>query len=321
MREKRLAVFLGVEAVVCVVLYVGVAAAPSWLSAAAAFPFEQIGAGLRALSLSGAVGNAVAVVLYAVLSLLPVAGMIVLGRRGQLRGEDTLLAVLSLLLFYVLYGMVNPATLPGWQGLNDPALAKMALGGAVYALLVSWLVLRLLRKIAGGEGTQIRRWLSTACRILAAVFVFAACGPELGTMLDRIAAVQVGNTGAAEALGLSIGFEVLGYLADALPYLLDVVVLFAALDLLHQLAEDRFAEPAVAAAHRLSRTCVRCLAATVVVSLVYVLLQVICLGGLASLRVTVTFPVLSVGFTLVALLLAQLVGESKQLKDDNDLFI
>ena len=99
MREKRLAAFLGVEAAVCVALYVGVAAAPSWLSAAAAFPFEQIGAGLRALSLSGAAGNAVAVVLYAVLSLLPVAGMIVLGRRGRLRGEDALLAVLSLLLF------------------------------------------------------------------------------------------------------------------------------------------------------------------------------------------------------------------------------
>ena len=51
------------------------------------------------------------------------------------------------------------------------------------------------------------------------------------------------------------------------------------------------------------------------------LLQLLFLGKLYTLHVTVYLPVLSIAFVLGVLLLVQFIGENRQLKEDNDLFI
>ena len=53
---------------------------------------------------------------------------------------------------------------------------------------------------------------------------------------------------------------------------------------------------------------------------VYVL-QIILAPRLRSISFAVEFPVPSVAVALAALLLSRLLGESKQLKEDNDLFV
>ena len=72
MKRKLLFALLAAEAVFCLLFSFLQARFSGWFSTLVAFPFEQIGAGLRVLSLSGGIGNGIAVVLYIVLSLIPI---------------------------------------------------------------------------------------------------------------------------------------------------------------------------------------------------------------------------------------------------------
>ena len=60
---------------------------------------------------------------------------------------------------------------------------------------------------------------------------------------------------------------------------------------------------------------------TILVTVVLNLLQLVCMGSLYTVHITVLLPVLSIVFVLAVLLLTQLMGENRQLKEDNDLFI
>ena len=57
MKEKHLFTLLSVEAAACVLFCILQRSLSGLFSTLIAFPFEQIGAGLRAMSLSGTVGN------------------------------------------------------------------------------------------------------------------------------------------------------------------------------------------------------------------------------------------------------------------------
>ena len=69
MEDVRMKGVLVVEAVGCVIFCLLRGEVPGVFSGVAAFPFEQIGMGLRWLSLSGGIGNGAAIVLYILLSL------------------------------------------------------------------------------------------------------------------------------------------------------------------------------------------------------------------------------------------------------------
>ena len=70
MKERHLFTLLSVEAAACVLFCILQRSLSGLFSTLIAFPFEQIGAGLRVLSLSGAVGNVVAIILYMLLGLI-----------------------------------------------------------------------------------------------------------------------------------------------------------------------------------------------------------------------------------------------------------
>ena len=110
MKRKLLFALLAAEAVFCLLFSFLQARFSGWFSTLVAFPFEQIGAGLRVLSLSGGIGNGIAVVLYIVLSLIPAALFLRLRQREETCKADFLLPVLSVLLFAVLSRRPDPET-------------------------------------------------------------------------------------------------------------------------------------------------------------------------------------------------------------------
>ncbi len=323
MNVKRypFAALLGLEALVLLLLCWAGYARQAWFSSALAFPFEQLGAGLRILSLRGGVGNALALLVYAVLCLLPVAALFLLSRKRSLCGEDGMLVLLSVLLFVVMYYMVNPGLIPVPQGWIDGGSCKGLFGGAVYALFFGYAVLRLLGRFVKADRSKLQAYLLLLLKFLAVVFVYLAFCACFQDFLTALAALREGNRGNEGALPLSYGFLFLRWLAAALPYVLDVAVILAALDLLEHMRTDRYSEAVAAAAQRLSRLCVVSLAITVVVTVALNLLQLLFLGSLYTLRVTVYLPLLSLAFVLGVLLLVQFIGENRQLKEDNDLFI
>lgn len=312
MKRKRMTAFLAAEAAVLAALTILQAAFSRWFAAAAAFPFEQIGLLLRWMSLSGGAGNVIAIVLYVLLSLLPLlAGLRQLRRDPA--ADNWLLVLISGCLFGVLYLMVNPGMLPIPLG---ETVGKAVLGGTIYSLLAAWLVLRIVRQARAAEQPQLMQVFRILLVGLACVFVAEAAAGELGTLLASVKQLRETNTDGG--IGLTCAVLTLGWAVDALPCVLNVGVLYAALDLLEA---QRYSEDAVAAAELLARRSSRMLAVVVLANGGFNLLQLLLAARLRQLSSVVLVPVFDVAFALAMLLLARLMRENKQLKDDNDLFV
>jgi len=312
MKRKRLTAFLAVEALLLGGLTVAQAAFSRWVAAAAAFPFEQIGLLLRRLSLSGGTGNRIAIVLYVLLSLLPLlAGLWQLRRDPA--AENWLLVLISGCLFGVLYLMINPGLIPVPLG---ETVGKAVLGGTIYSLLAAWLVLRIVRQARTAEQPQLMRVLRILLVGLACVFVAEAAAGELGVLLASVEQLREKNTDGG--IGLTCAVLALGWAVDSLPCVLNVWVLYAALDLLEA---ERYSEAAAAAAELLARRSGAMLAVVVLTKGGFNLLQLLLAARLRQLSSVVLIPVFDVAFALAMLLLARLMRENKQLKDENDLFV
>jgi hypothetical protein len=292
------------------------------LTAAVAFPFAQIGSGLRALSLSGEPGNVAAVTIYAVTSLLPAAILLVIRKKRRLYGEDALLGVLSAVLLVVLYLMINPGDIASMAGTAAALpIAKAVLGGVVYSVLFGYFVLRALRLFSAGGTDKLLRYLSVMLRLLDMVFIYIIFSACLGGMLDSFTNLGSGNAGNEHLLGVSYVFLVLQFIVDALPYALSIFIVSAALRLLAHMREDRYSAETVAGAESLARICSVTLAATALSNITFNLLQLAFAKSLRVLNTSAQIPVFSMFFVLAVLLLTRLLAENKNLKDDNDMFI
>ena len=182
-------------------------------------------------------------------------------------------------------------------------------------------MLRTLRRFFAADLPQLQKCLAVLLYALSVLFVCAAFGTCLGELVDSITALREGNAGNERSLALSYTFLVLRYIADALPYVLDVLVACAALTLLREQSLSRYSEAAVAAAKRLSRLCGRSLAAGMLVNIAFNLLQLVFLPRLLTVDAVAELPLLSAAFVLSVLLLSQYIRENKRLKDENDSFI
>lgn len=311
MKNRLLTIALGTEAALCVLFCALGGAADAVLT----FPLAPIGGWLRRLSLSGSLGNGAAIVIYVLLCLLP-AGLFLFQRlKGKRHWEDLLLPVVSAALFYSLYLLINPALAEARYSL----MAKPALNGLVWVLIAAWLVLALLRQaFADRQGAE--KCGKLILFALAAVYVFYLFYQLPAEAIGEIGALNEANTFHG-VLELSWFVIVLRALAEAVPCALSLFALYLSRKLLDAAAEDRFSEETLTLSQRLARFCRAALTAEVLVCAGVYLLQLVLAPQLRSISFQVEFPVSSVAVALAALLLSRLLGEGKELKEDNDLFV
>lgn len=322
MKRKLFYLFLIFEAVLCIIFSFAREALPGAFTAAMAFPFEQIGLGLRALSLSGSIGNAIAILLYVAFCLVPFFALLLFRRKRKLRFEDALLIMLSALLFATVYMMINPGMIDAkLKGAAALSFKKALLGSVIYSALLGYIAIRVLRHFLAGDAPKLQRYMLSLLCVLNVLFVYLAFGACFGDLLNAFENLRTGNIGNEQSLGITYVFLVLQYLTNALPYVLDILVVFAALELLKELHADRYSEASVIAAFKLSVLCGKALLITIISNIVFNLLQLIFMKWLWVINTSVQIPLLSIAFLLSALLLAQYIRENKQLKDDNDMFI
>lgn len=322
MKRKFFTMFLGIEAALCVLLNIMKTSFSDKFTAVMAFPFEQIGILLRTLSLHGDIGNIAAIVIYAAISLTPVVLLPVLIKKQRLHWEDGLLVLLSAALFAVLYLMTNPGFINRFFGkAGGLAMGKVILGGTVYSVFCGYLVLRVLRLCFDSGTEKLQKYMTVMLGLLNALFVYVIFGACLNDLLNSITALRSGNIGNEHLLGPSYVFLVLQFAVDALPYIFNVLVVFAALQLLSALRSNRYSNSSVEAAWKLSRSCGLALSATVLSNIAFNLLQIPFAKMLMVINSSVQIPILSIAFVLAVLLLARFIAENKQLKDDNDMFI
>jgi len=322
MKRNTIIGVLALEAVLCVVFSALKASLDGAFTAVMAFPFEQIGLGLRHLSLSGAVGNVIAIVIYIALCLVPAAVFILMRKGDGKRGEDWLLVLISLALFVIMYYMINPGAmgvmLDGGMGSNA---GKAVLGAIAYSVIVGYFLLRILRLFSSGAAEKLWGYMSVLLVLMNMLFVYAAFGSGFSGLLEAIGDLNGSNVGNEGVLGLTKFFLVLQFIVDALPYILSMVVAFAALGLIEAMKKNRYGEEVVLLAQKIERICAGALCATAVSNVVFNILQLLMIQSLSVVLITVQIPVISIAFVLAVMLLIRIITENKQLKDDNDLFV
>ncbi len=324
MKQKLFFALLLAEAAGCVLFCLLLENPADAFSCALAFPLAQLGRLLSALSGLGRVGNAFAVMLWAGMGLLPLWLLLYARTRRPLRAEDALLPVLSALLLTGLYLAVSPARLQAlfpFVDAQNRSLALAIFGGVVWSAAIAWAVLRVLRQLSAGATEQLLVWLRVLLGLTAALFVLAAFGSQFAQLLSAIAELRAGNTGSEAGLGLSYLFAVLQYLVGALPCVLDAVTAILALQLTRCMQADRYSDASASAAQHLARWCRRSLTAVMVSVVGLNLAQLVFARGIRNFSGSVLLPVSSVLFVLLVLLFTRLLGENRQLKTDNDLFV
>lgn len=319
MKHNKLYIFLGCEAILCMMLYLAREALPQVFTTVMAFPLEQIGILLRILSLSGKLGNAISIVLYAALCLIPAFVLFLLRKKRKLFAEDALLAVLSLVLFAVIYLMINPGLLGEYLG--NSLGQKALLGGIAYSVLTGYILMRILRLFFAADTGRLQKYLMVLLYIINIFIVLLVFGAQFNNLLDSFEQLRAGNKGNEHRLGMSYIFLVLKYLVDALPNALIIPVFFSGQNLINELSVDRYSDQAVACAEKLSRMCGLALIISVLSNVGLNLLQLVFINKLSVTNSSVQIPVFSIVFVLATLLLAQYIKENKRLKDDNDMFI
>lgn len=321
MKRKTFIFLLVAEAALCLALNFAGTIMQGAVTTGLAFPFEQIALGLRALSLSGGVGNGVAIVLYLAVCLAPLV-WILLRKPRKLLPEDALLALLCGGLFWVIYHMINPGLMTHSAVVGGGlAVAKALMGGAVYSVLCAYIVLQVLRRLFSAGLKQLQRYMMVLLHLLNVIFVYAVFGSGVSALGQSIAALQASNTGNEHLLGTSYLFLVLQHLVNMLPYALNIVMVFGAIRLLHQLRQDKYSQQTIDAAHTFSRLCVACLVITVSTIALLNILQLFMARFIYSINGQLVIPVFSIVFVLAALLLSRLVIENKALRDDSDSII
>ena len=311
MKNKLMTAAPWAEAVLCVLFCAMSGAAEVVLS----FPLAPIGGWLRRLSLSGSLGNGLATAIYVLLCLLPAALFLFRWLKGKRHLEDLLLPAASAALFYSLYLLINPALAEARYSL----MAKPALNGLVWVLIAAWLVLALLR-LAFEDKRGVEKCGKLILFALAAVYVFCLFYQFPAEAIGEIRALNAANTCHSE-LKWSWFVIALRALSAAAPCVLSLFALYLSRLLLDAAVEDRYSEQTLLLSGRLARFCRAALTAEVLLCAGVYLLQIVLAPQLRSIRFDVKLPVSSVAVALAALLLSRLLGESKQLKEDNDLFV
>lgn len=276
-----------------------------------ALPFSALGGLLRAMSLSGVVGNIAAIVIYLAVCALP----LVFWWRSRRKREDWLLVLLSGVTALVLYYMINPG-LRG--GLFQNEAGDILYAGAFWSTLVTWGVLKLMvsgERILKGN---IYRALRIFLLLCAASCILGALGTNLAGLIEKI------KYYAAMAYDPKLPtylFLVLDYAATAVENGLVALVLIKSVKLIRELESDPFGAGCVEAAEEVSRWCKNALVIVSLTSLALNLGQVLMSGLLLNVGMEVRIPVFSMAVAFGVMALSKLLTQGKELKDETDLFI
>ena len=314
MKRKSFIILVGAVFAALMALVLFVDGLPTVFSSVMAFPFEQVGAALRALALTGNIGNGFALALCLALSLLPIFS--VLRHRGEkdYLCENVVLCCMSIAVFIALFSMANPSKLlsafPYFTGEALPVV-KGAIGCTVWSVIILWAIIRLARLFRRGDTNKLLCYLRVALHALCVLFaavIAIFCG---STLLDGLSAAQKSMDNV---------MAVTHFIASSLPYIFDIGITLSLLTLLDAYIEKN-EEDTVKHADLLSKRCCVALGVTAASTTILNVLQLLLSRFLSNISINEEIPIVSLAFILLILILSRLIVENRKLQSDNDLFI
>lgn len=310
--NKKTWIALGVEATGCAAIAMSLRELGM---EEAAFPYAQLGAVLRGLSLSGKAGNIAAWALLILTAGLPLIWLIYARTRRAWRAEDGLPALIACLLVPALYGAVNPEWLAGALGFPEASLAVAAVAACLNAMWIAYIALRVLRRTReNGEQALLKDMDAILLAGMAALVAAAFCGVP-AALRGQLAQVAAGNTGG---LGMTKTLIFWGALVDEIPLMGDFWALAEARRLI---CARRAGESGLREAEALARRSSLAIAATVLSQAALNLVVALTARWNRAIQLNVNLPVGELTIALALMLAARGIAENKRLRDDSALFI
>lgn len=285
------------------------------VSFALSFPFSQIGFILGRLSSLGSIGNGAALSLIVLFGAVPLAAFLKTYKNKSKKAQSVILFLLWPLTTFVIFSMAKPQVIYNLAPVmtNEIYLVmKAILGGAVWSGIVCLLVLEILEKFKTANREKLLTQTKALLFALCALFASAIGYTEFSRLLEKL----YNTTKAADIL-----IAVLCFAVSALPYLLDIAVIFSGCKLIDAVKMNKDSDEISFYANRLSSLCITSLSAVVISGFIYNIVQITLANSLTNIFVNVNFPLTSLAFVMAVLILSKLVIRNIQLKEDNELFI
>ncbi len=332
MKRSQIKTILLAESAVCALLALALRLIEGDAFSVVGFPGGAIGQGLSTLAASGRFGFALALTLYAFCVLLPLYVLVRIRAKRAWKAEDALLALISAAIACALFPRGWVAY---WSTSAEALFPRLSWQWLISALLVGWVVLRLLRRFSDGGTQELLKLFRVMLAVAAAYFVFEVCFAEFARLFSAIDALRTGNTAftvdtvlpaatditGSKSLVFSYIILALRFAAEGLPTLLAAATAYFAVGLLDTMENSAFTQETAAYAPKLAAWCVKVLKISVLFALAVNILQAVCAPLILSASISIRLPIFELCFVLAALLGARLIASNVALAADNDLFI
>lgn len=279
-----------------------------------ALPFTALGALLRWLSLSGGVGNAAAIALYAAICLIPLGFF----WKSSRKNEDWMLVLLVPVLAFALYLMINPGMRPPMM---QNEVGDVGYAGMVWSVLITWGVLKLLRSSERILSHNIYKALRIFLLICAVEYLVSGVGVGLRDLWTQMAYIRERQYQFGLSPLPNYLFVVLDFAAGAAEGGLAALVLYKGTKLLTAMELDPYGADCVEISHDVGAWCKKMLMIVTLSALALNLGQVMLAGFLVNVTMGVRIPVSGMAIAFGMLALTRLLVQGKEIKDESDLFI
>jgi|GEM_PF-188945 hypothetical protein len=307
-------------------------------------PFDLLSDLLRGLSLSSNLGNVLAFIIYAIVSLLPLAYLLLIYQKKQVHKSDALLPVISLYSFYMLYHFINPALM--LKRVPDPLanqdtlpVIKLAYAIILYTLFIVYFIFHILENVNYDRKKDRRGYLNQK---LQKILIFAAA---LYTFLigffypfnmfydlnsyfsqhNSNASPDVLNTlqtiNGLNNTDLNVIFILLKYILNIIPIVFSILILIHGIQLLKSMISHHLQDEEIGAASDLARISKTSVYVTVVCNLTLNIFQFLLSKQLSNTNFTLQISLLPLIIAFAAYILAGYFKESKDFYEDNNMFI
>lgn len=298
MSDKRFWRLIALAAALGLGVCAALAARPELIGLAFKLPCGYFVDLLWDMARTGEAWRIAAIVLYVIACLVPAGALFLISRRRRPWREDWLLALLSVVLLLLVGRALDR---------NRSVYSTFAQMG-LYAVLVTWLALRLLRYFSDSDDRRLVRLVRIVVVLIGMLFA-ALAGVSafaiIAALFERfsVAALAEG-AGSVAASCITVYGCLLG------------------LRLVDSLGEGgELTDDTVELARGFYRYSVRAAAAILLISLAANLVKLAFVRLSASTDVSVNFPVFQLLFCLAALIVSRFIAAHKELRDDNDLFV
>lgn len=295
-----------------------------------AIPFDLFGKGLRGLSLSSALGNVVAYIIYVGFALIPSLYWLRRIKKGQKKLSGVLLPVITIYSLFLMYFFINPGVMIGkWFpqfGYDTMVIEMKVIIAALYwGLWFSYFLLTISDSVLAPDSyhksAPMIRHLQYLLRFGAFFYTVCYCGVLIFPLLTRLSNVSAIEGTVVVLSTAKIFFLILDYVIDGIPVVITVCILVKGESLLEAMDKSHLKEEERIAAIALGKVSKLGLNAIIICGLASNLLKLIMSGYLLDININIYLPLFPLIIALGTMILSGYFKEAGELKENDDLFI